>query len=799
MNRLLTRQGNTLILVMVVASLSLAGVVFVLQQVGLENSLSIKAMKNFEASGTDRLALGMLIEKFSLKSTSQTTDSLGQRIGEFLPSSQPVPPEQSPFFFVDPYPIPEELNDPSFKPSIASFRQATDALSLDPNIRRTNSSDPIPLPLRLVEAKTDNGSGRCTPLSDPEGVFKNENRPSDCLVTQFLLDATKLATLEKLPSDLSSWRRDNKNQRAFVVVPNLSNLSSELLTNYFNQNSATFPTSGLESKMVSFLKMVPKSPFSRVLDSLIVKVGGTIAEIRMPVPPEPAIELMLAQGQSEPVRLGGSTSVDVKTNSITVSGTLSETQYRTYRTLTLPRQSAKNINSVRFTTQTTERVVVPRDLYTNVRAYGVPRIDPSNDRFGLFRVMARVSGLRGATQQEGSLDIRVSPPPAPRCLLTFGPDRFRDGKELLQGEGFTIYINCKFPDSGHVDSATIGGIPVSNFKNIPGNPDYKTGSVYYTRRNTVNQETIDAEAKGPGGTWTGSESLNAVCVMNDSSAIANFNSYFGPWPFTRTAQIVSSWGWGGLYSTGESSVIHPTHLQNYYEACAGSSYCMGTYQFTYAIWDQGAWVSPQTSFGTPLTWEQRKQYVIYDARSGRYVAGWLGGRAVFAQIGDKRDASCSIQKYHVRDQGCFTAETLITMGDGSQKRVSQIKEKDLIFNPLYRVPTEVVKIVKGPERKPLYQVEVGKDKLRVTEDHPFLTQRGWIRADQLKIGEWLLGKEIPERVSSINKWSGRTPITVYNFELSSDVDEGHLVLANGIPTGALAIQLKLKSLKPQTP
>jgi intein/homing endonuclease len=108
----------------------------------------------------------------------------------------------------------------------------------------------------------------------------------------------------------------------------------------------------------------------------------------------------------------------------------------------------------------------------------------------------------------------------------------------------------------------------------------------------------------------------------------------------------------------------------------------------------------------------------------------------------------------------------------------------------------VVKVVKGPESKPLYQVGVGQNKLKVTEDHPFLTQRGWVRADQLRQGEWLLGEEVPRKVSSIKRVSSRTPITVYNFELSTDVDEGHLVLANGIPTGELAIQVKLKGTPP---
>jgi len=81
----------------------------------------------------------------------------------------------------------------------------------------------------------------------------------------------------------------------------------------------------------------------------------------------------------------------------------------------------------------------------------------------------------------------------------------------------------------------------------------------------------------------------------------------------------------------------------------------------------------------------------------------------------------------------------------------------------------------------------------VTEDHPFLTKKGWVQTQVLKKGEILIGNGQTQKVTSVKKLKYQAPEDVWNFELDTDDTYGHMVLANGIPTGDLTTQLNLKS------
>ena len=811
-------SGNTILVIMLAATLGLASIVFVMQQVGMANKSAISLMQKSEANGKDQSALGLLSEKFKLKGVEQYLLPNQIRAARFYShgeSGVPNTGDQQPFVFVEPYPNLAELNDSNFKPNLMLFRPAPDANQVNPNLKKANGS-PINLPLIQVTGKKSPSVGKCETLLNPEVRLTNQLQTEDCSYSYFTLDTSKLFSLEKTkrPSDF---------HQAYIGFANLMLLDPKSLIDLFSQANFSLPTDAIDSRLVSFLKMIPDPIYPRVLKSMIVRVGNTLAEVSMDMPPEPRALLERSSGGVGAIPLGRQVSLDTKTNSITVSAQLSETSFRTYRSLTVPRQSVRNVQSETFFKQTTETLTVPRDLYTNTALYGTPRINPTNDREGLWTVSLRAQGLRGETS-ESFLDLTVVPPPKPKCVSSFGSDRFREGgQELLQGEGFTISINCNFPDSGHVDYASIGGIPVTNFDNNPSSPRYKTGSVFYSRRNMVQGETIVVEARGPGGSWSGAEYLNKVCDLNDPQAVAYYSSYFGSWPFSRKYGPLT----GVLFSTGESSVLHATHLNPIVEPCSNSSYCTGTFQYLTGIWDQQeiwkyfsqtcsltdrnrnihyyecgewkygkygetAWVTPQkyTVQGVELNWEQRKSHVQY--YNGSYYFPLFGGNAVLAQIGNKRDANCTIQKYHLRTQGCFVGDTRVTLANGSEKRVADLSEADWVYNPLYQTPVRIKKIVKGPENRPLYEVKAGNRSVRVTEDHPFLTQIGWVRADQLRPNDLLMGEKQPQKVSRVIKVRNKKTTTVYNLELDTEVSEGHLILANGIPSGDLTTQVKLK-------
>lgn len=836
MKRRNKQKGNTLLNVVISGTVVLAGVTFVMQYLGQLNKNSITASRNSEGSNQDQFVLGLLGEKFLLKGVKQTPISgpAGSEIQatfyedglEGIPASG----DQQPYLFVDPYPTLDELNNSNFKPTIELFKPDPLGAQPNPNLQTTNQPiRPISLPLILVGGKLNEQTRACEPLPNPITRFTNQVEALDCNIKRFRLDSSKLLSLEsRNPSSASS----SDFQSAFLVFPNLGTMSAEQAQSFFTQPSFTTPLESLDSKLVSFLGVFPDPNYPRLLKSLLVKSGATIALLDMPVPPEPDGSFELAAGQSEPLALGADVRVAVKTNSITVSGSYSGNSFFVSPTsLSLPRQSMSHVQKYGFYEQAVVNMTAPQNLYTDRAIYGPPQINPANDREGLWVIRGKVQGLKGRTQ-EFSKSLRVSPPPKPDCEVSFNSDRFQGGKELLQGETLTISLNCNKLTSGHVDSATIGGIPVTNFDNNPSSPNYKRGSVLYTRQNVTAAETITAVVMGPGGTWSDSTSLSlsAVCAYNDASYIGNFSNEFGVWPFGRTWQLYNNmyiigpsgdWGGGhdafeianwGTYQTCDSSTgfcmyswqAHASIYTYVPEICPKTcSYqyydSLGQLQTTNYSCDyecgSNRWIDPATTdaFGNPLPLSFRLANVnVVGSTIWSYVPG---GQGVWVDVGDKRDANCAPRKYAYRRYGCFTPETKITMADGKEKSVSDIAQNDQILNPLYQVPMRVVKIVKGPEKKPLYQVLVNGRKLTVTEGHPFLTQRGWVRADTLSKNDLLMGDGEPLKIKAVKKLAYKKPIEVYNFELDSEVSEAHLVKANGIPTGDLAIQARLKNPK----
>lgn len=178
---------------------------------------------------------------------------------------------------------------------------------------------------------------------------------------------------------------------------------------------------------------------------------------------------------------------------------------------------------------------------------------------------------------------------------------------------------------------------------------------------------------------------------------------------------------------------------------------------------------------------------------------YLPGYGQFWVAVDAREPSCALRKVAARTGGCFAPSTRLLMADGQEKPVSEISENDWVFNPHYQTGVRVRKVVKGPEKKALYEVVIGKSRLEVTEDHPFFTERGWLQTVELKAGDKLLGEGHGKMVVRVKPLAYRGPQEVWNFELDTDDPLAHVVVANGIPTGDLVTQLGLKKSKKSLP
>lgn len=176
---------------------------------------------------------------------------------------------------------------------------------------------------------------------------------------------------------------------------------------------------------------------------------------------------------------------------------------------------------------------------------------------------------------------------------------------------------------------------------------------------------------------------------------------------------------------------------------------------------------------------------------------------LWVEVGPINDANCHVTRIDtaisVRDKGCFAPSTKIRMANGSEKEVQEIRSGDYVWNPHYRMGLRVKKVAKGPEKKSLFAVFLGKQRLDVTQDHPFYTGRGWVQAIELQPGDLVFGEGSPKKVTETKILPYNQPVDVWNFELDTEDPMAHVVIANGIPTGDLVTQLELKKIKKELP
>jgi len=149
------------------------------------------------------------------------------------------------------------------------------------------------------------------------------------------------------------------------------------------------------------------------------------------------------------------------------------------------------------------------------------------------------------------------------------------------------------------------------------------------------------------------------------------------------------------------------------------------------------------------------------------------------------------------NDGCFDESTLIRMADGTDRRVTELSLGEYVYNPVTQMPAKIVKLTIGPEFKPLIDVTVGLRVVKVTDSHPFMTQRGWVQAKNLTTQDLVRsgkGEYIP--VSSVKMGASGRTVANLALEGAADLADLHYVLADGVVTGDLVIQnmLELKAV-----
>jgi hypothetical protein len=132
--------------------------------------------------------------------------------------------------------------------------------------------------------------------------------------------------------------------------------------------------------------------------------------------------------------------------------------------------------------------------------------------------------------------------------------------------------------------------------------------------------------------------------------------------------------------------------------------------------------------------------------------------------------------------GCLTADTMVTMQDGTQKRIDSIRLGEVVQSNNFKEGQKVMDIVTGNEENPCLKITTQSNfSIVVTDQHPICRSNGFCFAKEVKVGDFIQTQSGLEEVSNITeeKYEG----IVYNLKLEGQKDTGSAHFANGVLVG----------------
>lgn len=160
--------------------------------------------------------------------------------------------------------------------------------------------------------------------------------------------------------------------------------------------------------------------------------------------------------------------------------------------------------------------------------------------------------------------------------------------------------------------------------------------------------------------------------------------------------------------------------------------------------------------------------------------------------------------YYRRTKSCFPGETKIQMADGSAKAIEEIRSGDMVWNPMRKAAEKVGKLLKGPEKIPLWEIRFGAFVVHTTQKHPMIVkannQQGFEvrRAKEVTTHDEVLGADGKfHAVDAVVELPLKEGQLVYNFEVvteSADVRD-RMISAAGFVTGDVVVQADLNGDK----
>lgn len=122
-----------------------------------------------------------------------------------------------------------------------------------------------------------------------------------------------------------------------------------------------------------------------------------------------------------------------------------------------------------------------------------------------------------------------------------------------------------------------------------------------------------------------------------------------------------------------------------------------------------------------------------EPKSFDYIELRNGGRCIFRTR--TRTSALGFTSDTIINDECFLADTIV---DG--KKIQDIKVGDMVrsLNEYGEIEyRKVTRLIKKPRPQVLTSIQIGSKYLISTRNHRHLTQRGWVRAEDIKIGDYL--------------------------------------------------------------
>lgn len=477
----------------------------------------------------------------------------------------------------------------------------------------------------------------------------------------------------------------------------------------------------------------------------------TKARIAVDRPPDPECDMGVSS--PGPMVPGTQVAASFKTYGVVFSARTQEPQTNgnvAWTGTVLP-QTAKSIRST-------------LDGGTAVRAWNVAAksTEPYNSREGLMRLKGEVIGpALGVKSCEAT--VRVYIPPT--CSITASPAQVPDNGST------TLSVRA----SGAVDSMTLLGRTYTGAAALSQNVSWSpagSGSMSAT-----------ATVRGPSG-LTGSCS---VSITKDPPRC----------PLASGNKIRTPVG-----------MVVPSFDNNYHQVSSDWVTRGGSCSNRY--FENNQWKTITFNDRTCVPCARSDLCGRYNPNSAATADGATFWRITNYYSGD----NCKFELGFIRSagKGCFDAATELTLADGSRKAISQLKQSDVLWNPVTGQPRKIKKIIRGPEKKPMVELVVGDNKLVVTEDHPFQTGFGYFTASRIRAGDVIVSsggrritvtaaRRVPVVPGPLDIYRLAVPDSalpvVWNVELEniSTNPDDYMVEANGVAAGDLWLQERLKNPK----